>query len=85
MRFDDRAESYDAHAAPQKRFAEALADVPEVSFSRRFRCEWGTWGIVAATLAAEWSLDVDLPPVTLDNSFVTDNPIEAIFGDLQGL
>ena len=25
MRFDQRAESYDAHAAPQKRFAEALA------------------------------------------------------------
>ena len=25
MRFDERAESYDAHAAPQKRFAEALA------------------------------------------------------------
>ena len=25
MRFDERAESYDAHAAPQRRFAEALA------------------------------------------------------------
>lgn len=32
--------------------------------------------LVAATLAAEWSLDVDLNPVTLYNSFVTTNPIE---------
>lgn len=30
----------------------ALADLGNVSFSRRFTCEWGTWGLVAATEAA---------------------------------
>lgn len=30
----------------------ALADLGNVSFSRRFTCEWGTWGLVAATQAA---------------------------------
>ncbi len=33
-------------------FRAALGDVPNVLFSRRFRCEWGTWGIVAASQAA---------------------------------
>ncbi|MEM6371420.1 MAG: beta-1,6-N-acetylglucosaminyltransferase [Pseudomonadota bacterium] len=33
-------------------FAKALADVPAVLFSRRYRCEWGTWGIVAASQTA---------------------------------
>jgi hypothetical protein len=30
----------------------ALADLPHVSFSRRFACEWGTWSLVKATQAA---------------------------------
>jgi hypothetical protein len=29
-----------------------LADLPGISFSRRFACEWGTFGLVEATLAA---------------------------------
>ncbi|MBY5933337.1 beta-1,6-N-acetylglucosaminyltransferase [Tateyamaria omphalii] len=33
-------------------FAQALSDVPIIRFSKRFRCEWGTWGIVAASQAA---------------------------------
>ncbi len=36
------------HAA----FVESLSDDPMVHFSRRHRCEWGTWGIVAATQSA---------------------------------
>lgn len=32
-------------------FVAALADVPNVEFSVRHRCEWGTWGIVAASQA----------------------------------
>jgi hypothetical protein len=32
-------------------FANALGDLPDVSFCDRFRCEWGTWGIVAASQA----------------------------------
>ena len=31
---------------------KTLADLENVSFSKRFRCEWGTWGLVAATQAA---------------------------------
>ncbi len=31
---------------------QALADLPNVSFSGRHACEWGTWGIVAATQEA---------------------------------
>ena len=33
-------------------FVASLADLPDVRFSSRFRCEWGTWGIVEATQAA---------------------------------
>nr|WP_240989172.1 beta-1,6-N-acetylglucosaminyltransferase [Salipiger mangrovisoli] len=39
-------------------FAKALSDVPQVLFSRRHRCEWGTWGLVAASQdAAELMLE----------------------------
>lgn len=34
----------------------ALADEPRIGFTRRFACEWGTWGIIAATLAAARAL-----------------------------
>lgn len=34
------------------RLRRALADLAVVSFSQRFRCEWGTWSLVAASLAA---------------------------------
>ncbi len=34
------------------RFLNGFDDQPLVSFSRRFPCEWGTFGLVAATLAA---------------------------------
>jgi len=33
-------------------FVAALADDPLVRFSQRHRCEWGTWGIVAASQSA---------------------------------
>ncbi|MDW4498004.1 beta-1,6-N-acetylglucosaminyltransferase [Sulfitobacter sp. D35] len=32
-------------------FAEALGDLPDLAFCRRHRCEWGTWGLVAAALS----------------------------------
>lgn len=35
---------------------EALQDLPAVSFSPRFACEWGTFGLVQATLAASEQL-----------------------------
>ena len=33
-------------------FAEALSDVPDILFCKRYRCEWGSWGLVAASQAA---------------------------------
>ncbi|MEQ6249456.1 beta-1,6-N-acetylglucosaminyltransferase [Sulfitobacter sp. HNIBRBA3233] len=33
-------------------FQAALSDVRNLMFSKRYRCEWGTWGIVAASQAA---------------------------------
>ena len=35
-----------------QKLVDALADVANVRFSKRYSCEWGTWGIVAATQAA---------------------------------
>ncbi len=35
-----------------KAFVNALSDLPDVRFSARHRCEWGTWGLVAATQSA---------------------------------
>jgi Family of unknown function (DUF5927)/Core-2/I-Branching enzyme len=34
----------------------SLADLPTVSFSRRYACEWGTWSLVQATQAAATQL-----------------------------
>ena len=45
------------------KFKQALGDVAHVSFSRRFRCEWGTWGIVAASQAASEKMLHDHPSV----------------------
>ncbi|MEI4233450.1 DUF5927 domain-containing protein [Roseovarius sp. D22-M7] len=44
----DRAVPRAAHDA----FKAALADLPDLRFAPRHRCEWGTWGIVAATQGA---------------------------------
>ncbi len=30
-------------------FVKTLDDLPDVRFSKRYRCEWGTWAMVAAT------------------------------------
>ncbi|WP_406720228.1 MULTISPECIES: beta-1,6-N-acetylglucosaminyltransferase [Thioclava] len=39
-------------------FVAALADLPNISFCKRFACEWGTWSLVAAAQAgAEQMLD----------------------------
>ncbi|MEI4471972.1 beta-1,6-N-acetylglucosaminyltransferase [Frigidibacter sp. MR17.24] len=37
-------------------FGRVLGDLANVSFSRRYRCEWGTWSLVAASLAASEQL-----------------------------
>jgi hypothetical protein len=40
-----------------------LADLPNIRFSPRHACEWGTWGIVAATQAAASLMLRDFPQV----------------------
>jgi hypothetical protein len=41
----------------------ALSDLADIRFSTRFACEWGTWGIVAATQGAATTLLRDFPDV----------------------
>ncbi|RVT83400.1 glycosyl transferase [Rhodobacteraceae bacterium CCMM004] len=41
-----------------------LADCPNVGFSRRYRCEWGTWSLVAAAQAASEQMLADHPEVS---------------------
>lgn len=38
--------------ATYRKFIDALSDLDRVKFARRHRCEWGTWGLVAATQEA---------------------------------
>jgi hypothetical protein len=44
-------------------FVNALADLDDVRFSHRFRCEWGTWGIVQASQAASELMLANFPDV----------------------
>ena len=44
-------------------FVAALADLNMVKFSARHRCEWGTWGIVAASQAASELMLASFPQV----------------------
>lgn len=44
-------------------FVQSLADLPDVQFSKRHRCEWGTWGLVAAAQAASEQLLRNFPRV----------------------
>lgn len=37
-------------------FVKSLSSLPDVSFCGRYRCEWGTWGIVAASQAGSEQL-----------------------------
>ncbi|MGI3169643.1 beta-1,6-N-acetylglucosaminyltransferase [Pseudooceanicola sp. C21-150M6] len=46
-----------------EKFRKSLADVGTIRFSRRHRCEWGTWGIVAATQSAAEQMLADFPEV----------------------
>ena len=42
---------------------KSLADLPNIRFSGRHACEWGTWGIVAATQEASTIMLRDFPAV----------------------
>lgn len=49
--------------ATNDQFQSALADLPDVRFCRRHRCEWGTWGLVAASQQAATLMLEDFPDV----------------------
>ncbi|WP_457774780.1 DUF5927 domain-containing protein [Phycobium rhodophyticola] len=49
--------------AEYRAFREALSDLPDILFANRHRCEWGTWGIVAATQEASELMLAQFPQV----------------------
>jgi len=44
-------------------FVDAVSDLPDVRFSARHRCEWGAWGIVAASQSASELMLAEFPDV----------------------
>ena len=44
-------------------FVDAMSDLDDVRFVKRHRCEWGTWGLVAATQVASEKMLQDFPNV----------------------
>lgn len=46
-----------------ERFMAQLSDLPAIRFAPRRACDWGTWSIVEATLAASRKLLADFPDV----------------------
>lgn len=49
--------------AEVERLKSSLANLANVRFSARYACEWGTWGIVAATQEASRVMLADFPEV----------------------
>jgi hypothetical protein len=49
--------------AEHDRMVQALSDLPNVRFCKRFACDWGTWGLVAATQEAATVMLRDFPHV----------------------
>lgn len=49
--------------ATYDRFTRSLAGLPDVRFSARRRCEWGSWGLVAASQEAATLLLEEFPDV----------------------
>lgn len=45
------------------RLVKSLIDLPNIRYSGRYACEWGTWGIVAATQEASGIMLKDFPEV----------------------
>ncbi|GAA6180804.1 beta-1,6-N-acetylglucosaminyltransferase [Shimia sp. NS0008-38b] len=55
----------DASVKPKayKKFVHALSDVADVRFCKRHKCEWGSWGLVAASQSAGEAMLKDFPEV----------------------
>lgn len=70
------------------RFTRLLADVENVRFSQRHRCEWGTWSLVAATQKAATVLLNDFPDVRhvylASGSCLPLRPVEELAAYLAG-
>ncbi len=49
--------------ATYQAFRNALSDLPDIPFATRHRCEWGSWGIVAATQEASELMLAQFPQV----------------------
>lgn len=45
-------------------FRQSMADLPNIRFCRRHRCEWGTWGLVVASQSASEMMLAEFPDVT---------------------
>ncbi len=73
-------------AARYDPFVQRLSDLPEVVFSERHRCEWGSWGLVAASSdAAAVMLDrfADVSHVYLTSGACLPlRPVEELLGYL---
>ncbi|WP_096786934.1 beta-1,6-N-acetylglucosaminyltransferase [Rhodobacter sp. CZR27] len=56
----------DSRVRPQghEKLKRLLADVPDIRFCARHPCEWGSWGLVAATLSAAEVMLRDFPQVS---------------------
>ena len=47
-----------------EKFVSDLSDLEQVRFSKRHKCSWGKWGIVAGTQSASEMMLADFPDVT---------------------
>ncbi len=65
----------------------ALGDLPDIRFSRRSPCEWGTFGIVQATLDASTQMLADFPSVShvflASGSCLPIRPVGALLAHLS--
>lgn len=68
-------------------FVEALSDIPHIRFCRRFRCEWGTWGIVAASQSGSELMLAEFPQVRhvflMSGSCLPLRPVDELIEYLQ--
>ena len=55
----DRQVGHRAHTE----FMQSLRDLPNIRFSKRHRCEWGTWSLVAASQSASRLMLSEFPEV----------------------
>ena len=46
-----------------KKFVKALENEPDVRFCKRHKCEWGDWGLVAASQSAGETMLAEFPDV----------------------